>query len=66
MDSDKVNNFITIALVLWIGVNVFMKLMPNIATQLPLPVYKFFYSITLNFEPSTPTETFSQDVEPDP
>ena len=65
MDSDKVNNFITIALVLWIGVNVFMKLMPNIATQLPLPVYEFFYSITVNTEPSPPTKTFSQEVEPD-
>ena len=64
MDSDTVKKFITIALVLWIGVNVFMKLMPSIATQLPLPVYEFFYSITLNTEPSPPTETFSQDVEP--
>jgi len=66
MDADKVNNFITIALVLWACVNVLMKLMPNIATQLPLPVYEFFYSITLNIEPSppTPTETFSQEVEP--
>ncbi len=66
MDAGKVNNFVTIALVLWIGVNLFMKLMPNIATQLPLPVYDFFYSITLNIEPSppTPTETFSQEVEP--
>ena len=63
---DKVNNFITIVLVLWVGVNVLMKLMPNIATQLPLPVYEFFYSITLNIEqsPPTPTETFSQEVEP--
>ena len=66
MDADKINNFITIALVRWVGVNVLMKLMPNIATQLPLPVYEFFYSITLNIEPSppTPTETFSQEVEP--
>ena len=65
MDSDQVKKFITIALVLYACVNVLMKLMPNIATQLPLPVYEFFYSITLNTEPSTPTETFSQDVEPD-
>jgi len=65
MDSDQVKKFITIALVLYACVNVLMKLMPNIATQLPLPVYEFFYSITLNIEPSTPTETFSQDVEPD-
>jgi len=65
MDTDKVRNFISIVLVLWACVNVLMKLMPDIATQLPLPVYEFFYSITLNTEPSTPTETFSQDVEPD-
>ena len=65
MDADKVNNFITIALVLWVGVNILMKVMPNTATQLPLPVYEFFYSITVNTEPSPPTETFSQEVEPD-
>ena len=65
MDSDKAKNFIAIGLVLYACVNVLMKLMPDIATQLPLPVYEFFYSITVNIEPSTPTETFSQDVEPD-
>jgi hypothetical protein len=64
MDLDKVIKFITVGLVLWAGVNVLMKFMPNIATQLPLPVYEFFYSITLNIEPSPPTETFSQEVEP--
>ena len=67
MDTDKVIKFIAVALILWAGVNVLMKVMPNIATQLPLPVYEFFYSITLNIEPSppTPTETFSQEAEPD-
>ena len=66
MDADKINNFITIALVLWVGVNVLMKLMPNIATQLPLPVYEFFYSITVNTEPSPSTETFEPpDPNPD-
>ena len=66
MDADKVRNFIAIGLVLYACVNVLMKLMPNIATQLPLPVYEFFYSITVNTEPNppTPTETFSQEVEP--
>jgi len=58
MDADKVNNFITIALGLWVGVNILMKVMPNTATQLPLPVYEFFYSITVNTEPSPSTETF--------
>ena len=67
MYTDKVRNFITISLVLWACVNVLMKLMPGIATQLPLPVYEFFYSITVNTDPSppTPTETFSQEVELD-
>ena len=66
MDADKVKNFIAIGLILYTCVNVLMKLMPNIAILLPLPVYEFFYSITLNIEPSppTPTETFSQEVEP--
>ena len=65
MDTDKVRNFIAIGLVLYACVNVLMKLMPDIATQLPLPVYEFFYSITVNTEPSPPTETFTQEVEPD-
>jgi len=66
MVADKVKNFIAIGLILYACVNVLMKLMPNIAILLPLPVYEFFYSITLNIEPSppTPTETFSQEVEP--
>ena len=67
MNADKVNNFITIALVLYACVNILMKGMPNIATQLPLPVYEFFYSITVNTEPSPPTESFSpepNDVSP--
>ena len=65
MDTDKFRNFIAISLILYGCVNVLMKLMPNIATQLPLPVYEFFYSITVNTEPRPPTETFSQEVEPD-
>ena len=65
MDSDKAKNFIAIDLVLYACVDVLMKLMPDIATQLPLPVYEFFYSITVNTEPSPPTETFSQEAEPD-
>ena len=65
MDTDKVRNFIAIGLVLYACVNVLMKFMPDIATQLPLPVYEFFYSITVNTGPSPPTETFSQEVEPD-
>jgi hypothetical protein len=63
MHTDKVRNFIAIGLVLYACINVLMKFMPDIAAQLPLPVYEFFYSITVNTEPSPPTETFSQEVE---
>ena len=65
MNTDRVMKFIAAGLVLWAGVNVLMKFMPDIATQLPLPVYEFFYAVTVNLEPSPPTETFSQEVEPD-
>ena len=43
---DNFMKFIAVGLVLWAGVNVLMKFMPNIATQLPLPVYDFFDSIS--------------------
>ena len=65
MDTDKVMKFIAVGLVLWAGVNVLMKFMPEYATQLPLPVYEFFYSITVNAEPSSPTESFSPEPSPD-
>ena len=65
MDIDKVIKFIALGLVLWAGVNVLMKVMPNTATQLPLPVYEFFYSITVYTEPSPSTETF-EPPEPNP
>ena len=65
MDTDKVIKFISVVLVLWAGVNVLMKFMPDIAMLLPLPVYEFFYSITVNTEPSPPTETF-EPPEPNP
>ena len=65
MDIDKVIKFIAVALVLWAGVNVLMKVMPSTAAHLPLPVYEFFYSITVNTEPSPPTETF-EPPEPNP
>ena len=42
-----------------------MKFMPDIATQLPLPVYELFYSITVNTEPRALTENFSQEIDPD-
>ena len=64
-DIKFIIKLLAVGLVLWAGVNVLMKFLPDIATQLPLPVYDFFYSITMNTEPSPPTETFSQEVEPD-
>ena len=65
MDTDKVMKFIAVGLVLWAIVNTLMKFMPEYATQLPLPVYDFFYSITVNTEPSPPTESFPlETIEP--
>ena len=63
LDTDELLKFIAAVLVLWAGVNVFMKFMPDIAILLPLPVYELFYAITVNTEPSPPTESFPQDPE---
>ena len=73
MDMDKVIKFIAVrgkfilflGLIFWAFANACMKFMPEYATQLPLPVYDFFYSITMNTEPSPPTETF-EPPEPNP
>ena len=64
-DIKFIMKLLAVGLVLWAFVNACVKFMPEYATQLPLPVYEFFYSITVNTEPSPPTETFSQEVEPD-
>ena len=57
MNTDKVINkvikFIAVGLVLWAAVEYLVN------------DYEFFYPITVNTEPSPPTETFSQKVEPD-
>jgi len=67
MDTDKVMKFIAVGLVLWAIVNTLIKFMPEYATQLPLPVYEFFYSITVNTELSSPTESFPlETIEPNP
>ena len=63
MDTDKVTNFIAMGLVLYACVNVFMKFMPDIATQLPLPVSEFFYSITVNTEPRPPIESLPLETD---
>ena len=65
MDADKVMKFIAVVFSLWGVVNILMKFMPEYATQLPLPVYEFFYSITVNTEPSPPTKSFPlKTIEP--
>ena len=66
MDTDNIMKFIAVGLALWGVVNVLMKFMPEYATQLPLPVYEFFYSITVNIEPSPTTKTMPlETIEPD-
>tara|TARA_B100000959_G_scaffold39553_1_gene38675 strand:+ start:226 stop:435 length:210 start_codon:yes stop_codon:yes gene_type:complete len=66
MDTDNIMKFIAVGLALWGVVNALMKFMPEYATQLPLPVYEFFYSITVNTEPSPTTETMPlETIEPD-
>ena len=66
MDTDNIMKFIAVGLALWGVVNVLMKFMPEYATQLPLPVYEFFYSITVNTEPSPTTEIMPlETIEPD-
>jgi hypothetical protein len=49
---DNIVKLIILALVLWTIVNATMKFMPEFATQLPLPIYKLFYSITVNPTPN--------------
>ena len=65
MDTDKVVKFIAVGIALWGVVNILMKFMPEYAIQLPLPVYEFFYSITVNTEPSSTTGTIPlETIEP--
>ena len=64
-DIKSIMKLLAVGLVLWAGVNVLMKFMPDIAILLPLPIYEFFYAITVNTEPSPPTETF-EPPEPNP
>ena len=75
MDMDKVIKFIAVrgkfilflGLIFWAFANACMKFMPEYATQLPLPVYEFFYSITVNTEPSSTTGTIPlETIEPAP
>jgi hypothetical protein len=53
---DQFVKFMTMGLVLWTIVNALMKFMPEFATQLPLPIYDFFYFITVNPAPISPAE----------
>jgi hypothetical protein len=52
-------------LVLWTIVNALMNFMPEFAIQIPLPVYDFFYSITVNPTPVSPDEFDSPESIPD-
>ena len=66
MNNDNVIKFIAVGLSLWGVVNILMKFMPEYATQLPLPMYEFFYSLTVNTEPIPTTETMPlETIEPD-
>jgi len=66
MNNDNVIKFIAVGLSLWGVVNILMKFMPEYATQLPLPMYEFFYSITVNTEPTPSTETMPlETIGPD-
>ena len=67
MHVDKVIKYIAVGLTVWGVVNILMKFMPEYATQLPLPIYEFFYSITVNTEPSSTTGTIPlETIEPEP
>jgi len=67
MDIDKVIKFIAVGLIVFGVVNILMKFMPEYATQLPLPIYEFFYSITVNTEPSSTTGTIPlETIKPEP
>jgi hypothetical protein len=67
MNIDKIMKYIAVGLVFWGVVNILMKFMPEYATQLPLPIYEFFYSITVNTEPSSTTGTNPlETIEPEP
>ena len=57
MNNDKVMKYIALGVTFWGVVNILMKFMPEYATQLPLPIYEFFYSITVNTEPSSTNGT---------
>jgi hypothetical protein len=66
MNNDSIITFIAVGLSLWGVVNILMKFMPEYATQLPLPMYEFFYSITVNTEPTPATETVPlETIDPD-
>ena len=65
MNVDKVIKCVAASLIVWGVVNILMKFMPEYATQLPLPIYEFFYSITVNTEPSSTTGTIPlETIEP--
>ena len=67
MNIDKVMKYVAVGLVFWGVVNILMKFMPEYATQLPLPIYRFFYYITVNTEPSSTNGTVPlETIVPEP
>ena len=63
---DTFIRLMTMGIVLWTIVNALMKFMPEFATQLPLPIYNFFYSITVNPVPENPAELYLPEQTPRP
>jgi hypothetical protein len=63
---DTFIKLMTLGLVLWSIINALMKFMPEFATQLPLPIYEFFYSITVNPVPDSPAEIESPQLTVEP
>jgi hypothetical protein len=67
MDVDKFMKYMAVGLTFFGVVNILMKFMPEYAIQLPLPIYEFFYSITVNTEPSSNIGTNPlKTIEPEP
>ena len=61
---DTFVRLMTMGIVLWTIVNALMKFMPEFATQLPLPIYNFFYFITVNPAPENPVELYLPEQSP--
>jgi len=63
---DTFIRLMTMGIVLWTIINALMKFMPEFATQLPLPIYNFFYFITVNPALENPAELYLPEQTPRP